>query len=670
MTSPSRPIVDDQLDLRGFLAVMRRQIALILQVLVAVALLTALYLSLTPRAYTATALLRVDPMAISLVEASGGTSSAQSSRIDTEVEILRSGGLALRTISAQSLLRDPDFGPRLGMVTRMKTALGWDAAAGNFSKDAELQHSLLRFSEALAVRRIGLTEIISVSVTTANPDRAAAIANAHAEGFIQDQIDSKHRAAQAAREVMEAELAATRLRFQSAEADLQRTRESIAETGNAEAARATRLAVESAFARDDWQGIISELESDSLAALVRQRENLRNRLSGELAPELSADDLRATLDAVERQLDQELQSALSALDFTAQTGFASDSALTDLYSRQQEAVVARRQYEQVLGALRELEARAALHLADGRIVSPALPPLSASSPRVMLVVSVAVFMGIGLAIAGALLKEYHFGGITSVQQLRNVLATPVAASVPLVRLPGADDVAADLIDETPLSPFAESFRRLRAAIDLQLPRQKGAATVIMVTSAFAGEGKSTAALSLARTYAAAGQRCLLIDADFRNPSIHRLMRISPTRGLHDFLQAGAELEALADDDASNFYVPDRVAGLHTVLGANPSVIPTDTVLQSEGFRQLMQNARALFDVVILDTPPLMPVVDARYLAAMTDICLFCVRAGSTDQRPIREAFQELPDSHWAIMSVLMGGESRKESYSGKYNWAA
>lgn len=130
------------------------------------------------------------------------------------------------------------------------------------------------------------------------------------------------------------------------------------------------------------------------------------------------------------------------------------------------------------------------------------------------------------------------------------------------------------------------------------------------------------------------------------------------------------LEALADDDASNFYVPDRVAGLHTVLGANPSVIPTDTVLQSEGFRQLMQNARALFDVVILDTPPLMPVVDARYLAAMTDICLFCVRAGSTDQRPIREAFQELPDSHWAIMSVLMGGESRKESYSGKYNWAA
>jgi len=84
----------------------------------------------------------------------------------------------------------------------------------------------------------------------------------------------------------------------------------------------------------------------------------------------------------------------------------------------------------------------------------------------------------------------------------------------------------------------------------------------------------------------------------------------------------------------------------------------------------MQNARALFDVVILDTPPLMPVVDARYLAAMTDICLFCVRAGSTDQRPIREAFQELPDSHWAIMSVLMGGESRKESYSGKYNWAA
>lgn len=659
-TSPT-PSAPDPLDLRGMLAVLRRQMALILQLSLTVVLLAVLYLVFSPRAYTATALLRVDPFASALVEQTGSGAQSISSRIDTEVEILRSDGLALRTIGAESLVRDPAFGPRLGWGEKIRASFGNQPEPGG-TRDAGLQQTLVRFDSALAVRRVGLTDIISVSLTTSNPQRAADIANAHAEGFISDQIEAKHRAAEAARQALAAELDAARLRFERGEADLQAARDHL-DGGQPMLSGAERTDLEQAFATGDWEKVTALLADESLAALVRQRDQLQRSLEGTTAP---PPDLQSELAALESRLARETRAALAILDSDAPT----ESSLTELYLIQQEALIARRQYEQVMQALRDLEARATLRLADARIVSPALPPLAASAPRPGLVLIVAALIAAGLSIAGALLKEFHFGGITSPQQLRNVLPVPVAASVPSVRIAGSDEVMADAIFKDPLSPISESFRRLRATIDLKIPQQRGAATVITVTSAFAGEGKSTVALSLARTYAAAGQRCLLIDADFRNPAIHRLIRATPPRGLLEFLETGSENGPTDEEIASSFYIADTVPGLHVVLGAQPADGPTDKVLQSAGFTQLVRNARTLFDVVILDTPPLIPVVDARYLVSLTDVYLFCVRAGFADQRLVREAFRDLPLAHGMTMSVLIADPDAGSVYKRSYRKAA
>ena len=221
----------------------------------------------------------------------------------------------------------------------------------------------------------------------------------------------------------------------------------------------------------------------------------------------------------------------------------------------------------------------------------------------------------------------------------------------------------DTIISAPLSVFAESIRRIRVSLDQTLLRNAGffereteTGVVVMVASSLAGEGKSTLATSLARTYALAGKRTLLIDCDLRKPSIHRHIDREPTAAFVNLLRGEP------DTGLANMVVIDDATNLSVILGAKPAEFPTDDLLMGQRVKRLLERARQHFEYIVIDTPPVEAAVDALYLARLCDAVLFVVQWATTPQRAARKAVTALK-SHAKdsapVIAVLNRQDQRK-----------
>jgi len=696
--------------LRDIFLLLRRKLRLILMTMAIAIGLAAIYVASATPLYTASALLLIDPSSKNLLDPGETTNPnirGADAFIESEVEILRSNATALAAIEDANLLADPEFGPSLGLRDKILQAVGIGSSDDRTGRQL-LNATLSRVKDALTVKRQGLTYVISVSVTSESPDRAAALANTFAKVYIEQQVDSKVAASLSARDVLKAQL-------DTAQQNLARSEDALAsyiddnldrlaeESGSAEVAalrsqllqartsraqfQETLETSQKALQTGDWQTLTASLESEALAALANQRQRLARQLGQAEDGSQAAIDLRAELSQLEEQLQLEgtsgvrqLQSSISetrrigegtresirrallSTDLTAAT-------LSEIYALQQEASIARNQYDTLLARMRGLEAQSLVEVADSRIVSEALPPSSASYPDARLILALTLIGSLGLGVGLAFLNEYYVGGITSEHQLAAVIPAPVAATIPGIT-PQRDQVSvADTILDQPMSSFAEGFRRLRASIDKRFSPVEERGMIVMVTSAEPAEGKSTIALSLARTYAMSGKRVILIDADMRKPSLHKYIGVDPERGLLDYLLDDTQTVGL-----DGFYVADRTSELGVILGNRRSDVPTDQILQSERFTGLVTKARESFDVIVIDTPPLLPVVDTRYVAPLADCTVLCVRFDETGQTDLRKSYEQLEDAlpnADTVVSVLNFQEvtTRGYRYGGYYGYS-
>ncbi|NBO21495.1 MAG: polysaccharide biosynthesis tyrosine autokinase, partial [Rhodobacteraceae bacterium] len=350
---------------------------------------------------------------------------------------------------------------------------------------------------------------------------------------------------------------------------------------------------------------------------------------------------------------------------------------------QQTATNARNQYQTLLARAQDLGTLANLQIADARVVSEALPQTTPVAPNVRLILVLAMIGGTGLGVMLAFMNEYYIGGVVSASQLENILQSRVPITVPQLAPSDAGPSVADLIITAPMSAYAEAFRKLRATIDVMWDRAKTdtaaaeadarpqgrpASRVILVCSALQAEGKTTSAISLARTYAVSGIRTLLIDGDLRKPAIAARMGLDSNIGLLDYLLASGH-ENLSEVVAVN----DPISSLVVLVAGERSSAPTDQLINSASFRSLLKVARENFDVIILDSPPLLPVVDARYLARYADAVLQVVRYGTTTQGEVREALaqlQEIMPERTAYFGILSHEErgNRTGGYYGRYSY--
>lgn len=337
----------------------------------------------------------------------------------------------------------------------------------------------------------------------------------------------------------------------------------------------------------------------------------------------------------------------------------------------QSAERARSHYRTLLARNGDLSVEARLQIPHSRIISRAVVPGRPSSPGPGLILALAAACGLGLGIVLAFARERLAGGFTSGNQLARMTRKPSLGDVPFESFGGGNGSVAALMVEAPLSPFAESIRRVRAGIDGHLDQPNAIAgpretqgRIIMVSSSIVDEGKTALSLSLARAYAASGKKTLLIDCDLHRPSIHRHLDIRPEIGLVEYLAGRDSVKSFAP-----MIVLDADTGLTILVGSHASDEPTDRLIASPHFGRLINAAVGNFDVVILDSPPLLPVADGLHLARYADIILFVVRWSSTAQALVRDAIGQLETTRLRppqILTVLNGQGDAPQAYERRY----
>jgi capsular exopolysaccharide synthesis family protein len=237
------------------------------------------------------------------------------------------------------------------------------------------------------------------------------------------------------------------------------------------------------------------------------------------------------------------------------------------------------------------------------------------APRKDLIVLMAFVASLALGVAVAIVIELMDSGFRSIHQLEQMTGVAALGMVPFQsgRLRRNAKPWMNIVDK-PNSAYSEALRTIRTGI--QLSSADHPQRTVVVTSSVPGEGKTTTSLSLAAASAASGARTLLIDCDLRQPSAHKNLGVENEAGLAEFLSGQRNLEELVHVEPGT--------GLYYILAGKRPPSPTD-LLGSLRMRRLLQQLGDAFDLVVLDTPPVLAVSDALLLVRQADTTIFVVR---------------------------------------------
>ncbi len=704
----------DALDLRTIADLLRRRAGLILLVTGLALGAAGLALVALKPVYSATALILVDPSKKNLLDPSeqAAGSSSDSLRVDSEVELVKSETTLLAVARELGLAADPEFGVRLGPQDMLLSILRIGEPSVPSGREAS-RAVLSNLRDSVLVQRRGFTFLMAVSARSQRPEFAAAIANAVSRTYIEQQLQAKiastlasasiikDRVAEAGAIVAQSERAfdtfveqnIVRIGEATGRGDFLQLRDEISTLDALRTQSASALErAGGSLARRDWSAVAASLGNEAVANLERQRIGLLGGVADAAEGSHAAIDLRGRLAAIEAQLAGAATRAVSGLkqdvdiaqgrvsDLRAQlrsTVLQSDlpsEILTGIYGLQQTAEIARAQYQALLTRQNDLDTQAYLQVADSRLAAEAMPPDTPAFPNPQLILLLAGLAGIGVGVALAFLVENFVGGFTSAAQAEAILKGQVVSAVPRHRPSRRDGeetpVVADSLVLAPLSAYSESIRRVRIGIDQAVRKrpqrdasEEKAGTVVVVTSAASGEGKTTVALSLARAYALAGMSTLLIDCDLRKPCVHKLLGLEASEGLLEYLSRSTDAS-----DLRSILTVDQSSGARVIVGSHRSDIATDQLVAGKTFARLIAAARMNFDIVLLDTPPVGPVVDGLYLAGITDAIAFVVKFSSTPQQEVRAAMASLIGAKAddvPILTILNQQTSNSAAYRSK-----
>ncbi|MBL1421805.1 MAG: AAA family ATPase [Alphaproteobacteria bacterium] len=632
--------------------------------------------SLTP-IYQATAKVVVDSNQSKLVgldvESVGGASI--DFKVNTEVEIIKSNKVHLRTIRDLQLWNSVDYN-RKSLKEKLFSLFATEETESANSifrtysdlSGQDLMGYLKALSTNISVSRSRGTNVIAISALSPSAERAADIANNITRSYLSEKVESKADSVREAANVLRNQLnklseeiqdyehqvenfiqeQSSKVNSPEVRLELEKLRAEITIRVDSKLTKTLQLSqIDRATVSRDYS-LLTSLSGDQQAdALYAQYQTISQQLR---APVLNNND-RFSLEQELAKIDANFSELAINLSNNLNEGINDTQAKIDtvrtarqkLFSEQnlpQDVSLAlyrlttdieskRKLYKIESSKYSEVEQKIGILIPDVRVIATAFPSRNPIKPNKKLLTVALVIAALFAGVVLAIIRDKLIGGFTSSEQVKSVLGIRPISIIPRHEKAGEDNA----ILNSPLSRFSESIRMLRVGLDNSKPEidenTGQLARVIAITSTLPKEGKTTTSLSLARSYALTGKKTILVDLDFRHPAVYSRLGLEKSYGLQDFIRDDADISTL--DNVMYF---ESATGLYVALSGSTQKMATDILVQSASLDMVLEKFKAEYDIVIIDTPPVGFVVDTQIIAQKVDQIVYAIKHASTSQKNI------------------------------------
>jgi capsular exopolysaccharide synthesis family protein len=646
--------------------------------------------------YTATVRLQIDANVAKIVEGGDNVMPVDTSGADfmrTQYELLQSRSMAQRVVSETSLVGDSDF-----LKPRQFSIVG--AVAGLFSSSTSEVDPMARESATvgtvmanMAVHPVIGSRLVDITYSDPVPQRAQRIANAYADAFLASNLDKRFQANASAKTFLEDKIAQLKLKLEDSEKrllDFAKKQEivdvndktSIAESNLASANAALgNLIAERTKNGQLWHQVETVdainlpqfLTNDAIQGLRRKRNDLALDYQQKLQtfkPSFPAMvQIQSQIEEIDKQLANEVRTIKDSLKGSYDSSLELEKKMQDrvttlkkdvldLQSRSIQYNILKREvdtnrdlYASLLQRFKEVDVASGVVANNVFVVDSATVPGAPSSPNLTRALMIALLLGLGAGIGMAYILERLDDKIRGPEQLEQVSGLSLLGLIP--RVPNVDDELAE-----PRSALSEAYRSL--CTTLQFTTENGLPRTLLVTSSGPGEGKSLTAYSVAKHFAQLGRSVLLVDGDMRNPSLHRLLNRENYVGLSNYL-----VGSCTPPDAMQSTELAKLA----FMASGPLPPNAADLLASSRLYSLLSIGLEVFDLIVLDGPPVLGLADAQLLSAAASATVFIVGGGQNRIGVVRGALKRLQQSRGSIIgAVLTKYDAKSAGYGYGYGY--
>jgi len=678
---------------------------LILAILSAVVIIGAVKTLLETPLYSATVRLQIDREPAKIVEGGVATSGAgEADFLRTQFELMRSSSVAERVVNLASLADDRDFlTPKQvsvwSIVRGMLPGGGAPTAAGqpvSADTSADRGRAVGLVMENLSVRPVAGSRLVDVTYTDPSPQRAQKVAAAFGEAFVASTLDKRFEANAFAKAFLQDQTQQLKNRLEESERSLLdfaqkeqievvTERASIAETNLAQAnAALTAVITERIKNEQSWKQLQSakaldlpQLLTNSVIDGLRGKRKLleadydeKLELFKPAYPMMV--EIKNKMNEIDRQIKVEVgvikdsyQNAYEALraqegEFQARVETLKKEVL-DLQNRSVRYNILKREvdtnrtlYNDLLQRYKQVDIAGGVGANNVFLVERPGVPGAPSSPNVKRALMISLLLGLGCGLGAAYLVELLDDVVVSVEEAERLTQLASLGIIPKV----ASTASADAELSDPRSALSEAYRSLSTA--LQFTTQHGLPKSLLITSSGPGEGKSLTAYAVARHFALMGQKVLIIDADMRNPSLHKKIGADNSVGLSNYLTgACAPPEAILSTDIDNL----------AFMPSGPLPPNAADLLGGTRLLSLLTTGAEIFDLIMIDGPPVLGLADVPILANATEATVFVIAAGQSRKGALPGALRRIAQGRGALLGlVLTKFDARKAGYGYGYGY--
>jgi polysaccharide biosynthesis transport protein len=654
---------------------------------------------------------------------------AADSYLQTQVKILQSDSLLERVVEKLQLDKRPEMNPQRDSVkSTWRSKLGFPLPGPISPKDAARR----MVADNLTVRATGMTRIIEIHFAWTDPKTAAELANVLATEFINENLESRWKTTQQTGEWLRVQLKDTKSKLEQSEAELnayaknsglqlmsdqgnmaeaklKQIQEEISRASADRAAKQSRFELVESSPPDTLPEVLDDASlRDFQIKLADLNRQLAEATSSLASAHPKVERLQAQISEMRSVLEKHRANILSRIRNEYNSARTRESLLEKAYEKQNEIVTDqssksihynilkrevetnRQVYDGMLQRVKEAGVASALRASNVRIVDPAKPPHQPYKPQITLNVGIGLLLGLFFGVIFVVMRAgadttFKPGDAPLFLNLPELGIIPSFRSFPFSRKLG---IPMTMLLEEGTNGDSQDGKRPKRKVELVTLQKKSSfmsesffgtltsvlfsdddgihPSVVLITSPNPEEGKTMTACNLAITWAEMEGRILLIDGDLRRPKLHGIFDVPNDWGLSELLHDEYPID---EYPLERLVCGTSVNSLYVLPGGRETS-GVSRGLRSPRMAKLLRRLRGEFDTVLIDSPPLLPLSDARVLARLVDAVILVIRSGRTTRESALAARKRLlEDGAPLIGSILTDCNPKnegvwKQSYDG------